>query len=83
MSQVPPDEKSFEDWQAHPVTQAYKQFLLKWADNLKDQWLAGNFHGDDPQVSFAANAQAIGKASLLIELTEVDYDEFHSVLTSE
>lgn len=79
-----PTEVEFNEWLAHPVTQLFRnQFLEQWKQNLMNQWALGQFHGTSPAVSFAANANALGEVSMCGKLIELDYDQFHKVLTND
>lgn len=78
-----PDEKEFLDWLAQPVTQAYREMLKKWQFSLMEQWASGTFQGDLPNLSFSANAGALGEFSILGKLSELDFEKFHEVMKDE
>lgn len=78
-----PSEDEFKDWLAHPFTQHYREFLRLWQENIKDQWAGGSFQGQTPNITFSANAQALGQVILLGQLQEVDYEKFFGVMKND
>lgn len=69
-------EQEFLDWLAHPVSQEYKVFLLKWRESLKEQWAAGGLVHDTVEATAIANASAVSQADLLSRLSMLDYEQF-------
>ena len=83
MKPPPPSEEAFNGWWAAPVTQAFREFLLKWETSLKDQWSQGSFQDESPEVTQNANAQALGQVKILKDLRELDYLQFEEALKDD
>ena len=61
-----------EEWdslKADPRFRKYRHYLALWHEHIKDQWAEGGISGE------VENACAYGKAQLLKDQTELDYDD--------
>ena len=77
MIKVLPTEEMYQDWKAHPVSQAYQEMLKEWRKDLTAQWAAGRFQADGKPLKTAiANAGALSEVTLLTRLIEQDYEQF-------
>lgn len=59
------------------------ELLRQWQHDLHEQWEAGLFMSDDPQVTLQANAQAIGQIRQLKRIIELSHEELSEGLSSE
>lgn len=50
---------------------------------LREQWEEGGLQSSDPQVTHAANLQALGTLQQLTMLIDLDYEQYHTAMTGE
>ncbi len=53
--------------------------LMKLKQNLIQQWLEGGFQSEDPQVTQAANINALGEAKLIDALLNLDIEQIEGM----
>lgn len=63
-------------WQEDPLTQRYKGMMKQWRMSLMEQWASGGFSSEDPDVTAAATAQALGQVRLLDGLIAQEFADF-------
>ena len=71
-----PTEEEYLDWQAHPVTKAFRRLLREARQGLMEQWAEGSLQSADPNETQAASLQALGQLKIYRNLEELDYEQF-------
>ena len=67
-------KEEWEEWLAHPGTQAFRTMLVMWRESLKEQWAAGQFQ------ETAANQQGLAQVQLLEDLADLDYQQYQRTM---
>lgn len=57
---------------------AFREFLRKWEESLKDQWASGFFRGQPD-----ASNQALGEIKVVREILGLEHEHFIEVLTDD
>lgn len=79
-----PEKEEFEAWLALPTTQLYfHSFLPRAREILKDAWASGVYNRDTLEATSLANRDAVIQATTYQDLSELDYEKFHEVLTND
>ena len=63
------DPDDFEEWQAHPITEALFRALVTWAGEAKDSWVAKSWDGENADPMTLAKLRE--RARTLVELREI------------
>lgn len=42
------DRDAFEEWQAHPITEAFFKSCVRWAEESKANWVEMSWNGNKP-----------------------------------
>lgn len=67
-------EQEWAEWKLHPVTMQYHKCLEQFLENLKQQWVSGNFTSSSTDETVQLNASNIGKAQMLIDILGLDFE---------
>ena len=70
-------QEELEEIKTHPAGRALWHYLRQQVQSLTEQWQAGQFNSEDPNVCTVANVSAVTKIKLLKELIEIDADELN------
>lgn len=73
-------EQAFKTWKADPVTREFYRLMGLCQDSLKDQWAAGAFNSEDPDVTQAATFSARGEYHAYEQLLELDFEKIEEIL---
>lgn len=70
-------EVEFGTWKHNPETERFFKYLEGKLEEIKTLWVNGNFTREDSSGTIQLNAEAMAKASLILEILslEHDYDE--------
>lgn len=69
-------QEQWEAWLAHPTTQAYRQWMVQWREQIKEQWAEGQF----PQ---ALELEAKCKCQVLQDLSEMNHAIYEQFMRGE
>jgi hypothetical protein len=69
----PPDE--FTEWQQHPMTERFFNFLKLLRESAKEDWAREQFIGDGLEDWALRNAKALGGVTALHELSKVTLED--------
>ena len=61
-------EQEWTDWKMHPVTVQYHKRLEQFLEDLKQQWVSGNFTSSTVDETAQMNASNIGKAQMITDI---------------
>ena len=75
------DPEDFEQWRAHPVTEAMNRALVKLAERNKTKWIEVSWDGG--QIDPAIRADLKARAETAQDLSELTVDELNEVLDDE
>ena len=75
------DPEDFEQWRAHPVTEAVSKALLKLADRNKQKWTDVSWDGG--QVDPVVLADLKARYETAKDLSELTVDELNEALNEE
>jgi hypothetical protein len=75
------DKEDFEQWRAHPITEAVNRALVKLAERNKAKWISVSWDGD--QVDPVARADLRARYEAAKDLSELTIDELNEVLNDE
>ena len=76
-----PTETEYQEWLQHPVTQAFRLFLLQYQDSLRHQWIVGQCLEDTCEKTALLNAKAAGSYIAIQDLIELDYQNFEETIS--
>lgn len=69
------EREQWEGWLAHPVTQAYREWLRQWREQIKEQWAEGHYP--------AQELEARCKCQVLKDMSEMDYEVYEKFMRGE
>lgn len=75
------EAEDFEQWRAHPVTEAVTRALVKLAERNKEQWMEISWGGGTADQSTLIELKA--RAEMCQDLSELTVDELNEALDEE
>jgi len=63
------------EWKNHPVTNEWFDYISRLREKVKEEWANGTYTGTYDSETLQRNSAAIGQASLLMALVDVDFEE--------
>ena len=75
------DPEDFEQWRAHPVSEAVSKALVKLAERNKDKWMAVSWDGGVSDPVILADLKA--RYETARDLSELTVDELNEALNEE
>lgn len=75
------DKEDFEQWRAHPVTEAMNRALVKLAERNKAKWIDASWDGG--QIDPITLAELKARAQTAQDLSELTVDELNEALNDE
>lgn len=75
--------KEFSEWLQLPQTKQLWWLLLRWKEDLKEQWASGKFTDASNVATAMLNAAAIGKCEILDRVREITFDQLESEVEDE
>ena len=75
-----PTSLEWDEWKQHPCSEALRQVLRNWQDQLKEQWAAGQFTDLAQFGTAILNAKAIGNCEAFQRILELEYEQLESEL---
>lgn len=67
-------EQEWADWKMHPVTVQYHKRLEQFLEDLKQQWVSGNFTSSTVDETAQMNSSNIGKAQMITDILGLDFE---------
>lgn len=67
-------EQEWADWKMHPVTVQYHKRLEHFLEDLKQQWVSGNFTSSTVDETAQMNSSNIGKAQMITDILGLDFE---------
>lgn len=65
-------EQEYQAWLLHPTTQAFREYLRKKREYLKEEWANAGFVSSHDVADVYQNAGAVSAASVYKELLELE-----------
>lgn len=75
------DKEDFEQWRAHPITEAVNRALVKLAERNKAKWISVSWDGGQTDPVILADLRA--RAEIAQDLSELTIEEFNEALNDE
>lgn len=79
----PPSEQQFQEWVAHPVSQALRRLLDLEIEELKMMWAESQFLSADHFQMAVENARAIARCETMRRIRNMTYEEMVGVLDGQ
>jgi hypothetical protein len=75
--EIPVTQEEVVDWLQHPVSQALLNHLQRQRQRVLEQWVAGHFQSENPNVTQGANAHALGRIDQIEHLLDIDAEDIN------
>lgn len=75
------EKDDFEQWRAHPVTEAVSKALVMLAERNKQKWIDASWSGGQADPVVLAELKA--RAQMAQDLSELAFEELREVLDDE
>lgn len=72
------DQDDFDEWQAHPITEALMVVCRVWAEEAKTHWLRVSWDGEQPDPITLAKLKE--RAAVLEEIRALTPDKIEEVI---
>ena len=75
--------EEWKEWEAHPVTKVFREYLEGRQKSLQDQWAVGMFQSEEPVSTQSANQNALSEMNVTREILELEFSQVEGVLRNE
>ena len=68
--------EAFNQWRAHPATQAVLAALQRQVDLVADRWIRGEFLGKTPEATHRLTQEALCRVDAYRSLINLEYEDY-------
>ena len=75
--------EAFQEWEAHPVTQALQEGCRREVQRVKDNWARGTYSNLNAQETVILQAGILGAIDKLNSIAQMEYSDFKELVKDE
>src|SRR6266404_3183643 len=75
-------QEELQEIKDHPAGRALWRYLRRRVQNLTEQWAAGQFNSENPQVCTVANVSAVSVLKAIQAIIDIDIEDLNEEIES-